>query len=531
MKKLTLFLLAMLLIAATSVFAEGGSEAAAAGKPRLELTKAYYFGEPTDNREYKQEWMDYMSDRFGIDLDVNPFPRPEYMTKYALAMSSGEIHGLGWIFGGAYMEDYYSDGATMDIKPYVEDNAVWQSLPEGMRENNVRNGDLLALPSGWSGGLAFLRSIRKDWLDTLGMDMPETVEEFYEAIKAFTEEDPDGNGKDDTIGMTSAGIWNMGDLFMSFGVPVNHVVEHLITPDPHDNFRFNDGMLKPQIVDLLEWLKRAYDNGYLDQEVFANGGTQMRDRMSSGKYGSAWYWANWVRSFETRIQNVVPDADIEGILGLTSDFADKYVNTGGGKGSGAPWVLIAGTDNPDEQVDNFVNIFFGDEIGYWSGRYGVYEKYWEFGPNKELVRLPRGTNDEGKTQYYPGPGIVSDLDPKFNHVEYPRILEGRPEADNEAYNAWLQKKSDMLEEGLEKEIFYTHPNEWKEPDSETYRNIGADIGRIFEETVAKAVTGQVPIDEAVADYRRQVGKLGGQKVLDEANAAIGKTSSTEYTYE
>ena len=33
------------------------------------------------------------------------------------------------------------------------------------------------------------------------LDMPETLDDFYEVLKAFKEKDPDGNGKDDTYGM------------------------------------------------------------------------------------------------------------------------------------------------------------------------------------------------------------------------------------------------------------------------------------------------------------------------------------------
>ena len=46
--------------------------------------------------------------------------------------------------------------------------------------------------------------IRQDWLDNLGLDMPETFEEFKEVMRAFTEDDPDGNGVDDTYGFVSS---------------------------------------------------------------------------------------------------------------------------------------------------------------------------------------------------------------------------------------------------------------------------------------------------------------------------------------
>src|SRR5690606_16251476 len=43
--------------------------------------------------------------------------------------------------------------------------------------------------------------IRQDWLDNLGLELPETTDDLYEIARAFTEDDPDGNGQDDTYGM------------------------------------------------------------------------------------------------------------------------------------------------------------------------------------------------------------------------------------------------------------------------------------------------------------------------------------------
>ena len=53
--------------------------------------------------------------------------------------------------------------------------------------------------------------IRKDWLDKLGLEVPTTPEELLAVAKAFTEQDPDGNGKNDTYGLggfiNRAGTW------------------------------------------------------------------------------------------------------------------------------------------------------------------------------------------------------------------------------------------------------------------------------------------------------------------------------------
>ena len=44
-------------------------------------------------------------------------------------------------------------------------------------------------------------NIRKDWLDKVGMTAPESFEDVVEIARAFTTQDPDGNGQNDTWGL------------------------------------------------------------------------------------------------------------------------------------------------------------------------------------------------------------------------------------------------------------------------------------------------------------------------------------------
>ncbi|MBN2258579.1 MAG: extracellular solute-binding protein [Anaerolineaceae bacterium] len=83
--------------------------------------------------------------------------------------------------------------------------------------------------------------IRKDWLDKLGLAVPTTPEELMAVAVAFTEQDPDGNGKKDTYGLGGflngdgmgtrfdfimgaygvAGMWDFDDA-ASFGLNVRN---------------------------------------------------------------------------------------------------------------------------------------------------------------------------------------------------------------------------------------------------------------------------------------------------------------------
>ena len=43
--------------------------------------------------------------------------------------------------------------------------------------------------------------LRKDWMDALGLEEPETMEDAIEIVRAFVEQDPGGNGAGNTIGL------------------------------------------------------------------------------------------------------------------------------------------------------------------------------------------------------------------------------------------------------------------------------------------------------------------------------------------
>lgn len=63
---------------------------------------------------------------------------------------------------------------------------------------------------------------RGDWLEKLDLEVPETLDELHDALYAFTHDDPDGNGKNDTYGYApySAGHyqWYFADIFGAYGV-------------------------------------------------------------------------------------------------------------------------------------------------------------------------------------------------------------------------------------------------------------------------------------------------------------------------
>ena len=73
-------------------------------------------------------------------------------------------------------------------------------------ENNPLNtvtfdGKIMAIPkTQLSDGQDFLW-VRKDWMDNLGLEEPKTLGDLEELLRAFINDDPDGDGQDDTVGL------------------------------------------------------------------------------------------------------------------------------------------------------------------------------------------------------------------------------------------------------------------------------------------------------------------------------------------
>ena len=100
---------------------------------------------------------------------------------------------------------------------------------------------------------------RGDWLESLGLGIPETIDEYGEVLRAFSNSDPDGNGQDDTYGRL---LYNSvrfdDDFFHAFGVAVGH---HL-----NGFWRDRDGRLEldwiqPGMKDALSWMSSVWADG------------------------------------------------------------------------------------------------------------------------------------------------------------------------------------------------------------------------------------------------------------------------------
>ncbi len=130
--------------------------------------------------------------------------------------------------------------------------------------------------------------IRKDWLDKLGLEMPKTLEDFMTVAKAFTEKDPDGNGKKDTYGfcsyIESEGLGALPGLGKRFEWVLGaYGLNGAWNLSSVDNFQLN--ARNPNFMKAVEYVKSLNDAGVIDPDWPTLKKDEFRARWKQGKCG------------------------------------------------------------------------------------------------------------------------------------------------------------------------------------------------------------------------------------------------------
>jgi putative aldouronate transport system substrate-binding protein len=311
---LTLFLTALL---AAGAFAEGQQEGEA-GDPEAPVSVMVYErgrvpasqGDVTDNR-----WVEWIQEQTDVEIEWAPIPRWEVRQSLNTQFAAGSAPDLIHDFPRPTISQFRRQGVLRPVDDMVENFST--SYAQYLEDNP----DLLPYVRWEDGQMWAFTSkrpvdsienhtmwIRTDWLDAVGMDVPETEEEFFEVMDAFVNEDPDGNGEDDTFGAAT---------FISY----RPVAEQLYQVYP---WYIEDGQATYRIFTeryegFLNFHQTMYENGYVDPEWLTDAGLQRQTQFwVTGKAGLTFASLD-PPNFEQLRANV-PDAEVAPIDSFETEW-------------------------------------------------------------------------------------------------------------------------------------------------------------------------------------------------------------------
>ncbi|MDD9268132.1 extracellular solute-binding protein [Paenibacillus sp. GCM10023248] len=251
-------------------------------------------------------YLAYIEQNTGVQVNVTLPPLNGYDEKLNVIMTSGDPPDLLNTSSPSWFINFVNQKALTPLNGYIEKYGanLKAKIPQAAWDNVTVDGNIYAIPSLSEVKGTEIMYARKDWLDKLGLKPPRTIEEYTAVMKAFAEQDPDGNGKKDTYGFSILERLGRTSPFLgAFGVQMNAWYER-------DGKLVYAGIM-PEMKEALRYLNSLYEQDVLDPEFPLNKIDVLGDKIASGRVGL--YSAAWSDTRTHIAANRKQDANAEWI--------------------------------------------------------------------------------------------------------------------------------------------------------------------------------------------------------------------------
>ncbi|NLO81661.1 MAG: extracellular solute-binding protein [Clostridiales bacterium] len=322
-----------------------------------------------------------------VHLDMLVVPSEGAKEKLNLLLASDEYPEiiLGGFFSNAELVKYgMQEGILIPLNEYIEKQAVnlkerWEENPTFKSDMTAPDGNIYGIPSCDSGvpghgAVSYKLWMNMKWLENLNLDVPETTDEFREVLRAFKNQDPNGNGKADEIPLTGAvGTWAAEPYFYLLNAFDYFDGGSLLKlKDGKFSFCANTDGFKMG----LKYIAELYKEGLIDpasltqneQQLSAIGNNEeiaIAGAFTCGHIGMAVGVNN--------VERIVEYDNIPPIMGPNGYRGIPYTKTS--RLSGASFVVTDKCKNPEIAV-KWADLFCNEEIVVRS-QVGIKGKHWD----------------------------------------------------------------------------------------------------------------------------------------------------------
>ena len=291
-------------------------------------------------------WTNWIKEKVKADLNIDvtfvPVGRWSENTDIINLMASSSAPDLCYTYNGAMISSFRDQGGIMDLSPFIDshlpdlkkllgDDPAFPGKDFIRRNTDPQTGKIFSIPS-YRVALAQRNVfIRKDWLDKLGLPVPTTTQEFYNALVAFRDQDPGAVGRNRVVpfGQNSDARWGLASL-----------IHPSIDPTMSDRDRWvyniaDRNIMMPGYKEGVRLMNQWYSEGLIFRDFpLMTTADDFYNQMKSGVVGA--FAQNWDMPYRTDykiledLRRNVPGADyipvdcIQSSDGVTrKDMMDK----------------------------------------------------------------------------------------------------------------------------------------------------------------------------------------------------------------
>lgn len=244
-----------------------------------------------------------LEEETGVHVEWNNIV-DDYAEQRNLAIAAGDLPDAMFNSAASDKEllSWAEDGVIVPVNDLVEQympnlSAIYEKYPQYKELATAPDGNMYSFP--WIeelgegkesihtvNGMAW---INVEWLDNLGLEMPQTTDELMTVLEAFKNDDPNGNGEADEIPLSfidGGGNEDFKILMAAFGGDGDND-NHLVVNNDHSlNFTADDENYRKGI----EYFSELYKKGLIDSEAFEQDWNTYVSKGNDQKFGVYFTW-------------------------------------------------------------------------------------------------------------------------------------------------------------------------------------------------------------------------------------------------
>ena len=445
-------------------------------------------------------------EKLGVNIEWTFATAGQEKQQFNLLLASDDLPDLmGWYWttdtpGGvenAIRENYIAslddlvDDYAPNFKKFLDNN------PDIVRDFKTDEGHLYYVPSyvsSKSGGNASAGYIfRKDWLDELGLPLPETIDDWTKTLRLFKEK----KGCEAPL-TTQASAASLGrGLAGTFGMQVGWYHD--------DNNKVKFGYAEPEYKKFLETMNMWYNEGLLDRNLATIDQKGMDAKMLNGKSGASFNWitgglGRWLAAGK----EADPSYDLVGVKFPVLNKGDVPRFTSKDAQVYMAGYAIAGSSNHKELAMKVLDYGFSDEgkvflqYGIEGETYNIKDGYLEY---TDLIT----NNKDGLSKSEAG-------------LYYIRNMENFPVVKDEDTYVSPSGKSFQVKKQYDYQQQFDAFERWNmtdapkynlpflAPSAEDYGQLNSEINSYVDEMNIKFITGAEPL----SNYDKFIAELNAR---------------------
>jgi putative aldouronate transport system substrate-binding protein len=446
-----------------------------------------------DNTEFEKK----LEELTNSNLKIQWVSSNNYNDKLNVTLASGDMSDMIYIidpFTNVF-RNMTAQGALWDIGPYIKDYPNLSQYIDKVAwdATKMKDGKNYGVPRPRSvDGETFL-IIRQDWLDNLGLKVPKTSDELYQVMKAFTENDPDKNGKNDTIGY--------GGYFNADSMGGMGAFDAMFTGASGDWKLQKDGKLAyapllPEQRQALEYTAKLYKEKLLPEDLAALKVSQARDLFKVGKAGIVSEKDGTMANYVNEQRKIDPKANVTSLTDI---------NGYNPKGSGFSGLYAIPKKVPEAKMKQILKVMDAgmNKNVYELIKYGLEGVHYEVKNGEKIVNIDSKNRDAiGDYQQI---FIGGPPDPDYSKVAFPKEIFG--------------DMGDRFAKVQEERRKTAVPNYALGLYSETQQKINAELMKKSQDLKTKIIIGVEPLSAWDAYTAMLKSDPNMSKMIEEMNAA------------